>query len=118
MSEHKVTQELVESKVKSEQYVVVPGTTLTFCVLTLENGFTVTGESACVDPENFDKAVGEHWAKVDAMKKVWPLEAYLMKQKLYEAELEKERTFLAMAVRGEAQRSETKQAEHNAVYGG
>ncbi|UUW39477.1 hypothetical protein vBVpaP1701_44 [Vibrio phage vB_VpaP_1701] len=52
------------------------------------------------------------------MKKVWPLEAYLMKQKLHEAELEKERTFLAMAVRGEAQRSETKQAEHNAVYEG
>lgn len=118
MSDIKVTPELVESKIRDEKYVVVPDTTLMFCVLTLENGFTVTGESACVDPENFDKAVGEHWAKVDATKKIWELEAYLMKERLYQAELAKDKTFLAMAVRGEAQRSETKQAEHNAVYEG
>ena len=28
---------------------------LTFCVLVLKNGFTVTGESACASPENFDR---------------------------------------------------------------
>ena len=31
---------------------------LTFCVLVLQNGFTVTGESACVSPENFDAEIG------------------------------------------------------------
>ena len=31
---------------------------LTFCVLVLKNGFTVTGESACASPENFDPEVG------------------------------------------------------------
>src|SRR6202140_3697550 len=31
---------------------------LTFCVLVLRNGFTVTGESACASPENFDADIG------------------------------------------------------------
>ncbi|MGL5153650.1 MAG: Gp49 family protein, partial [Aeromonas veronii] len=31
---------------------------LTICVLVLRNGFTVTGESACASPENFNAEVG------------------------------------------------------------
>jgi len=50
--------------------------TLTICVLTTRNGFTVTGESACISVENFDKAVGEKFARDDAMRKLWGLEAY------------------------------------------
>ncbi|EAM9791075.1 hypothetical protein DYU29_19420 [Salmonella enterica] len=57
---------------------------LTFCVLVLHNGFTVTGESACASPENFDPEIGRKIARENAVNKVWMLEGYLLKQKLSE----------------------------------
>jgi len=57
---------------------------LTVCVLTLRNGFTVTGESACASPENYDKEIGERIARENATEKIWMLEGYLLKQKLFE----------------------------------
>lgn len=56
--------------------------TLTFCVLVLENGFTVTGESACVSVANFDPKLGEDIAYKKAIDKIWMLEGYLLKEKL------------------------------------
>ena len=58
---------------------------LTFCVLVLRNGFTVTGESACASPENFDAEVGRKIARQNAEQKVWPLMGYALKQQLHEA---------------------------------
>jgi len=58
--------------------------TLTFCVLILKNGFTVTGESACASPENFYPEIGKKIAYQNAREKIWMLEGYLLKQKLYE----------------------------------
>ena len=55
---------------------------LTFCVLVLRNGFTVTGESACVSPENFDAEIGRNIARQNAVSKVWPLLGFSLKQKL------------------------------------
>lgn len=55
---------------------------LTFCVLVLKNGFTVTGESACASPENFDAEVGRKIARANAVNKVWPLMGYALKEKL------------------------------------
>lgn len=46
---------------------------LTFCVLLLHNGFTVTGESACVRAENFDPELGKKIARRNAVEKLWPL---------------------------------------------
>ncbi|WP_186187884.1 Gp49 family protein [Burkholderia gladioli] len=57
---------------------------LTFCVLVLRNGFTVTGESACASPENFDAEIGRKIARQNAVAKIWPLEGYLLKQRLHE----------------------------------
>lgn len=57
---------------------------LTFCVLVLANGFTVTGESACASPENFDEEIGRKVARDNAVNKIWMLEGYLLKQKLSE----------------------------------
>ncbi len=57
---------------------------LTFCVLVLRNGFTVTGESACASPENFDAEIGRKIARENAVNKIWLLEGYLLKQKLSE----------------------------------
>lgn len=58
---------------------------LTFCVLVLRNGFTVTGESACASPENFDAEIGRRIARQNAVQKIWPLMGYALKQQLHEA---------------------------------
>ncbi len=55
---------------------------LTFCVLVLRNGFTVTGESACASPENFDAEIGRKIARQNAISKIWPLMGYELRSKL------------------------------------
>ena len=55
---------------------------LTFCVLTLRNGFTVTGESACASPENFNAEIGRKVARENAVNKIWPLMGYELRSKL------------------------------------
>lgn len=56
---------------------------LTFCVLVLKNGFTVTGLSACASPENFDAELGRKIAREKAVDQLWPLMGYALKEKLY-----------------------------------
>jgi hypothetical protein len=77
-----VTLESLKAKVKEQHYHVVPGTTVTLCTLVLENGFAVTGESACASPELFDEELGKRLAYQRAIEKVWPLEGYLLKEQL------------------------------------
>ena len=59
---------------------------LTFCVLVLRNGFTVTGESACASPENFDAEIGRKIARQNAVAKIWPLMGYELRSKLFNKE--------------------------------
>lgn len=60
---------------------------LTFCVLKLKNGFTVTGESACASPENFDAGIGRKRSRQNAEEKIWPLMGYSLKQRLHEGKV-------------------------------
>ena len=55
---------------------------LTICVLILKNGFTVTGESACASPENFDAELGRKIARQNAVAKIWPLMGYELRSRL------------------------------------
>lgn len=55
---------------------------LTFCVLQLRNGFTITGESACASPENFDPEIGRKIARANAVQKIWPLMGYALREQL------------------------------------
>lgn len=80
----RLTPALIDAAIESEQYYVFPGTTTTVCCLSLRNGGTVTGESACVSPANFDEEIGRNIARQNAREKIWPLEGYLLKQRLYE----------------------------------
>lgn len=68
--------------VAGRNYADTPLGLLTFCVLTLKNGFTVTGESACASPENFDAEVGKKVARANAVNKIWPLMGYELRSKL------------------------------------
>lgn len=93
----RVTPQRIEEVISGEHYFTAadgaqmhqgpkkgPLDLLTFCVLTLQNGFTVTGESACASPENFDAEIGRKIARDNAVNKVWMLEGYLLKQRLHE----------------------------------
>ena len=55
---------------------------LTFCVLVLRNGFTVTGESACASPENFNAEIGRRIARENAVQKIWPLLGFRLRDEL------------------------------------
>lgn len=79
----RLTPDLIESKIVKEEYHLLTDV-LTVCVLTLENGFTVTGESACASPANYNKEIGDRIARDNAKEKIWILEGYLLKQKLFE----------------------------------
>jgi len=78
----RVTPELIDALIKREDYYVFPNTTLTICMLTLNNGFSVTGESAAASQENFDPEIGRKIARSNARNKIWQLEGYLLKEKL------------------------------------
>jgi hypothetical protein len=96
----RITPEYIEANIASEHYftaedgvcantnssddIYIPESLglLTFCVLVLRNGFTVTGESACASPENFDAELGRKIARQNAINKVWPLMGYVLKERL------------------------------------
>lgn len=78
----RVTPEAVDAEIVGEQYHVFPGTTVTVCLLRLANGFTVTGESACADPANFDDAVGRAIARRNARDKIWSLLGFRLRDQL------------------------------------
>ena len=60
---------------------------LTICVLTLRNGFTVLGKSACASPANFSREIGEKVAREDAIRQIWPLLGYTLRNKLSQISL-------------------------------
>ena len=72
----------MSAKIKQVVYTTVPDSTLTLCLLYMKNGYVVTGQSACVDVKKFNAATGEKYAYEDALNKLWPLEGYLMAEKL------------------------------------
>jgi hypothetical protein len=80
----RLTPELIDSKIKYVEYYVFSGSSLTVCCITLINGFTVSGESACASPENFDAEIGKKISFANARNKIWVLEGYLLTQKLHE----------------------------------
>ena len=98
----RVTPACIEAEISSEWYInggtgVVPDgfqppvpaehplRLLTFCVLVLRNGFTVTGESACASPENFDAEIGRKIARQKAIEKIWPLLGFRLRDRLARA---------------------------------
>jgi hypothetical protein len=77
-----VTEDRINEVIASVDYFKLTDT-LTVCVLKLVNGFSVTGESACVSPENFNEETGRDIAFANAREKIWALEGYLLKQWLH-----------------------------------
>lgn len=86
----RITPRMIDDAVASVEFHVFSDGVLTVCCLTLKNGFTVTGESTCFSPENFDAVLGQEIALDNAREKIWVLEGYLVKQKLYESSITEE----------------------------
>jgi hypothetical protein len=83
----KVTLDGIKAKIKGETYLVLPDGRTTLCILDLENGYTIKGLSACVDPAEFDLNLGRKYAFEDAFKQIWALEGYLLAEKMHREKL-------------------------------
>lgn len=78
----RITPARIDEVIVSEDYHVFPGTTLTICCLTLANGYSVTGESACASTASFDIELGRKIARDNAKQKIWALEGYALRERL------------------------------------
>ena len=78
----RVTLDALKANIAKEEFHVFHGSQLTVCVLTLLNGFTVTGESACADPTMFNEEIGQKIARENAERKIWPLMGYALKEEM------------------------------------
>ena len=78
----RVTLDALKANIAKEEFHVFPGSQLTVCVLTLLNGFMVTGESACAYPDMFNEEIGQKSARENAERKIWPLMGYALKEEM------------------------------------
>jgi hypothetical protein len=83
----RVTPEYMKNRIAKVRHRRIGGT-LTHCTIYLDNGFSVSGESACVDPINYQAEIGERIAYDQAFLKLWPLFGFL----LAEARAHREKT--------------------------
>lgn len=80
----RVTREGIQDKIHSVRYF--NDDTLTIAVLTLFNDFKVVGSAACVDPGNYDEAIGQRLAFEDGVRQIWALEGYVLRSRIFERE--------------------------------
>ena len=80
----RLTPAAIDAAIVDKTFHVFPGTTVTVCCLTLANGFNCIGYSAAASIENFDLEIGQKIAFENARQEVWPLEGYLLKQRLHQ----------------------------------
>lgn len=95
---NKITLDYLKQQIANVQYHQLDGTTITIAVITLHSGFTVTGESACVDPTSFNEEIGNKIAYDNAFDKLWQLFGFELKQKIggdWRYRLQRERDELA-----------------------
>ena len=77
----RVTLESMQGKIVSEDYIVHEGI-LTLCILKMQNGFYVVGESAPASPANFNAELGRKFAYENAIRQLWKLEGYSLRDAL------------------------------------
>lgn len=80
---NRVTLESMKAKIDVVETLHPPCCpTMTIAVVKLKNGFVLVGKSAPADEANFDAALGEKFAAEDAIRQLWPLEGYLLREEL------------------------------------
>jgi hypothetical protein len=86
-SPDRVTEEYMNSRIEDCSFTRISDGTMTICVINLDNGFQVIGKSACADPDNYNKDIGQKIAYDNAFRELWPLFGFLLKEKLHLAKL-------------------------------
>jgi len=84
-----VTKEYMEARIEDITYVYMydvsrKDDTTTICTLYLDNGYSVRGESSCVNFENFDREIGARLAYDNAISKLWPLFGFLLAESQFQ----------------------------------
>jgi len=80
----RLTPEDIQEQIQEVQYYHFPNTNIVVCAITVENGYTVLGDSSCVSSANFDESLGKEIARKNAIDEIWGIEGYRLKQYLYE----------------------------------
>ncbi len=60
-----------------------PTRLMTICVLVMQNGFTVIGTSSPAAPENFNADLGKKFARDNALRQLWPLMGFSLRERLH-----------------------------------
>lgn len=82
---NRVTLDYMKSRVKDVEYINPAGNPImTIAVIYYENGFVLVGHSAPADPENFDADLGKKFAYEDALRQIWPLEGFALRERLHQ----------------------------------
>lgn len=90
---HRVSLDGMEAKIAAEYSTtlaaafagspIMPGMeVMTIVCIVMTNGFMVIGKSAPADPANYDADLGRKFAREDAIRQLWPLEGYALREKL------------------------------------
>lgn len=82
---NKVTKEQIQKIMDNSKYEVFHRVFDKQCLVVakLPNGFTVVGESACVDPSIYDEEIGVKLAKQRIEERLWELEGYALQKELH-----------------------------------
>lgn len=75
------------ARIKHTKYTKLDDGKTTICTVAMVNGYTVIGMSSCVDPAQYNEALGEKYSFEDAINKLWPLEGYLLAERRYQSDL-------------------------------
>ena len=86
-----VTIEEVKASIKDVTYTVLPNGRTTVCQITMDNGFTREGSSACVSLDLYDQAKGEKYSYERALDKVWEVLGFRLADRLHQAKMRKAR---------------------------
>ena len=81
LNKPRLKPEDIDAAIVGKTFTNLPSGKCVVCEITLKNGFTVRGESACVSVANFDQEIGNEIAFKNAREKVWQLEGYLLQDK-------------------------------------
>lgn len=96
----RVTKEQIDKRIAATTFTRI-AETVTICQIVLDNGYSVRGESACVNPANYNQEIGERFAHDNAYNKLWPLFGFLLAEDNFRA---------AMAPKAEAPAEDKKAA--------
>lgn len=81
-----VTIDSIDNRIDTVTYQRIKGTTVTICTITMVNGFSVIGHSACVNEHEYDGEIGREIAYKNAFEQLWALEGYLACESRYREE--------------------------------